>query len=161
MKTACSAPIKIIFKFICMKHNEHQLRQVAGFAEDIGADGYRIEPFTSRTVKHAKQFMSTLPRYQQYKQEELENNHLVPYKKQFLTPCHMLWDSINILWNGAVVPCCCDHEAEYSWGNLLKEKKFMRVWNSAKACQFRKEHTSGRFRESIKICKSCYLTNCK
>lgn len=151
---------KLVVKFICMKHNEHQLERLPEFVRDIGADDYRIELFTSRTVEHARQFMSTIPAYQKYDPVELEKGRLVPYMKQLTTPCHMLWIHAGIDWDGNVGPCCTDYDGLYNWGNIFEDGGFWQVWNSKKAKAFRRMHRSSSYRSKISICRDCYLTNC-
>ncbi len=151
---------KIVVKFISMKHNEHQLDSIPDFTRQIGADDYRIELFTSRSVKHAREFMSTISRYQKYDAEQLNKGCLVPYMKQLTTPCSMLWTSANIYWNGDVSPCCLDYDSKYSWGNIFKEGGFWQVWNGKKARGFRFLHHTPAYRSDISICKNCFLTNC-
>lgn len=150
---------KIVVKFICMKHNEHQLKRFSEFVREINADDYRIEAFTSRTVKHAKEFMSTLPAYQKYNPEELKREKLVPYMKQLNLPCPMVWRYANIYWNGDVPPCCTDYDGIFTWGNIFEEKSFWKVWNGKKAQAFRKLHRICKYRNNLSICKECYLAN--
>lgn len=150
---------KFIIKFICMKHNEHQLNQIADFAKANNADGYRIELFTSRTVQHAREFMSNIPAYQKYDPRKLGEGLLSPYLQQLNTPCSIVWRNTNIYWNGDVVPCCTDYDSLFSWGNIFKEKSFWKVWNGKKAQSFRLLHRQRKFRDHISICKGCYLMN--
>jgi MoaA/NifB/PqqE/SkfB family radical SAM enzyme len=150
---------KIVAKFICMKHNEHQLESFLKFAREVGCDDYRIELFTSRTVKHAVEFMSTLPAYQKYDPEKLKNGKLAAYMKQLTTPCLVLWRHANIYWNGDVTPCCTDYDGIFVWGNIFKENNFWRVWNGRRARAFRYQHRCPTYRSNIAICKDCYLGN--
>lgn len=150
---------RLVFKFICMKHNEHQLDLIPEFSKNIGADDYRIELFTSRSVEHAKEFMSTIPQYQKYDPAELERGLLVPYMRQLTTPCSAIWTHANIYWNGDVSSCCLDYNSDYSWGNIFKKGSFWKVWNSKQAIAFRNLHRKLGYRSRISICRDCYLTN--
>ena len=155
-----AAKPKIVVKFICMRHNEHQVNMVERFMRDEGADDYRIELFTSRTVRHAREFMSSRPEYQNYDLNALNRGELVGFMKQLKRPCPMLWGNTDIYWNGDVVPCCVDYNSIFSWGNVLEAEGFWPVWNGEKARRFRKEHQGSSYRDEISICKDCYLTNC-
>ena len=37
-----------------------------------------------------------------------------------MTRCPTLWTNLSILWDGRVVPCCFDIDAEYVAGDLQK-----------------------------------------
>ncbi|HYA12761.1 MAG TPA: radical SAM protein [Syntrophales bacterium] len=159
-KRELSSPLPAIkIKFICMKHNQHQVDQVPQFCWELGADDYRIELFTSRTVQHAQEFMPTLPEYQKYAADALEHGALIPHMEQLSTPCPMLWGHANIYWDGEVVPCCTDYDSQFSWGNIFAQGSFWKIWNGPRARAFRTMHRSPSYRNTLDICRTCYLTN--
>jgi radical SAM protein with 4Fe4S-binding SPASM domain len=57
-----------------------------------------------------------------------------------------------ISWDGLVVPCCFDKDADYRLGDLKKES-FKEVWSSEAYRSFRKKLLSGR--KNIDICANC------
>lgn len=62
-----------------------------------------------------------------------------------LKRCYRPFDEIYILFDGSVTPCCnIVDDTFYSFGNLLKETKFNKVWNSPNARGFRKNLIEGR-----------------
>ena len=66
--------------------------------------------------------------------------------------CWKLWHSCVITWDGSVIPCCFDKDANFKLGEL-KEKGFREIWKGEKYQDFRK--TLFRGRENIEICKNC------
>jgi radical SAM protein with 4Fe4S-binding SPASM domain len=168
-KIGSSLP-KVLFKFIVMKHNEHEIERVPEFAENLGCDGYRLQSFTSRefedgrysesaTAKLAKKFMSTLPEFQKYDAKKIEEGIFASHMKQLTTPCGVLWDDTDILFNGDIRPCVCDYDGEFKFGNFFEDGGFWNVWNGEKARAFRKAHKSPSYRKNISMCSNCYLTN--
>jgi radical SAM protein with 4Fe4S-binding SPASM domain len=63
-----------------------------------------------------------------------------------------MWHSAVITWDGLVVPCCFDKDAEYRMGNVSKQT-FKEVWMSEKYLSFRKQLIGSR--KNIEMCKNC------
>jgi radical SAM protein with 4Fe4S-binding SPASM domain len=63
-----------------------------------------------------------------------------------------MWHACVITWDGLVVPCCFDKDAENQLGDL-KDKSFTEIWNDEKYKDFRGTLMQGR--KNIEICKNC------
>ncbi len=68
-------------------------------------------------------------------------------------PCRRLWATLNILWDGQVVPCCMDYEGDFALDDIC-EKKIQEIWQSHKFEEFREMHRKNRVSE-ILICSNC------
>jgi radical SAM protein with 4Fe4S-binding SPASM domain len=66
--------------------------------------------------------------------------------------CPRLWFNPVITWDGKVIPCCFDKNAEYIMGDL-KLDSFRDIWDGPKYMIFRKSILSGR--SMIEICRNC------
>lgn len=53
----------------------------------------------------------------------------VRYGARFL-PCFRLWESMSILWDGTVVPCCVDFLGELPLGDS-RTQPLLKIWNGA------------------------------
>jgi radical SAM protein with 4Fe4S-binding SPASM domain len=73
-------------------------------------------------------------------------------KNKLLNHCWKMWHSAVITWDGLVVPCCFDKDAEYRMGNVSKSS-FKEVWMSEKYLSFRKQLIGSR--KNIEMCKNC------
>jgi radical SAM protein with 4Fe4S-binding SPASM domain len=58
----------------------------------------------------------------------------------------------GITWDGKVVPCCFDKDAEYEIG-LTNGKSFKDIWHSAEYNSFRERVLGDR--QSISMCTNC------
>ncbi len=67
--------------------------------------------------------------------------------------CTFLWYSINILWDGRVVPCCLDLNGEHVLGDAGKES-LLDIWNGAKMVEMRRKIVNKEYRD-INICREC------
>jgi radical SAM protein with 4Fe4S-binding SPASM domain len=54
-------------------------------------------------------------------------------------PCQFPWSSLTVLWDGSVVPCNQDFNAEMKLGDANKQS-LKTIWNSKKYQDFRKLH---------------------
>ena len=63
-----------------------------------------------------------------------------------------MWHACVITWNGSVVPCCFDKDAEHSLGEL-SQNTFREVWKGGAYKNFRAALLKGR--DQIEICKNC------
>ena len=57
-----------------------------------------------------------------------------------------------ITWDGMVVPCCFDKDAEYRLGDL-KKQTFKELWQGEAYQNFRTQLLKGR--DQIEICTNC------
>jgi radical SAM protein with 4Fe4S-binding SPASM domain len=57
-----------------------------------------------------------------------------------------------ISWDGLVVPCCFDKDAQHTLGDL-KGKSFKEIWHNDSYVQFRKQVLQSR--KNIDICANC------
>jgi radical SAM protein with 4Fe4S-binding SPASM domain len=129
----------VIFQFLVVKPNEHQVEQVKQLAKKVGVDDiwfktaqvydYQNDPNNLKTGDGA------------YKVKNRLNNH-----------CWKLWHTNVITWDGLVVPCCFDKDAMHRLGNL-RTQSFKEIWHNDNYKQFRRELMAGR--KNIDICANC------
>ena len=69
-----------------------------------------------------------------------------------LNQCWRLWSGAVITWDGSVVPCCFDKDAQHNLGSM-DTKGFKAVWRNASYTNFRNALLKSR--SEIEICKNC------
>ncbi len=72
-----------------------------------------------------------------------------------VTRCPAPWSSLTILWDGRVVPCCFDVNAEYVVGDVSKNT-LAEIWNDLPMRNLRKAFISGRA-DGTPLCRSCHI----
>ncbi len=140
----------VIFQFLVVKPNEHQLEDVKKLAKEVGVDDVWFK--TAQVYDYENdpnQLIPSLNKYSRYKKDS--NGNTVP-KNKLQNHCWKLWHANVITWDGLVVPCCFDKDAMHQLGNL-KMQSFKQIWNNDNYKQFRKEITSSR--KNIDICSNC------
>jgi radical SAM protein with 4Fe4S-binding SPASM domain len=69
--------------------------------------------------------------------------------------CGSVFDVMVVLWDGRVVSCCFDPEAENVLGDATKST-LAEIWNGEAARDLRTKHAIGQ-RQEIPLCRSCSL----
>ncbi len=74
---------------------------------------------------------------------------------RYYQPCIDVWFTMNILWNGDIVPCCGDYSGAYVIGNA-GEISLKEAWNSSKITKLREYLTQHPPQyDWIELCKKC------
>lgn len=144
-----SATPHIIFQFLVVKPNEHQLEDVKKLAYEIGVNEVRFKTAQVYNYENGNTLIPSIEKYSRYQKQE---NGSYAIKNRMLNHCWRLWHSTVITWDGAVVPCCFDKDAQHQLGDL-KKMKFEELWQSASYNNFRASVL--RSRSEIDICKNC------
>ncbi|MFM7017034.1 MAG: radical SAM/SPASM domain-containing protein [Bacteroidota bacterium] len=139
----------IIFQFLVVKPNEHQLQEVIKLAEEIGVDEVAFKTAQVNEYEHGNPLIPSIEKYSRYKKK---SDGTYEIKNKLLNQCWKMWHSCVITWDGSVVPCCFDKDATHSMGNL-QDAPFQDVWNSEAYQNFRSQLLKSR--EEIDICKNC------
>jgi len=139
----------IIFQFLVVKPNEHQLEDVKLMAKELGVDEVAFKTAQIYDYVNGSSLIPTINKYARYEQK---SDGKYQIKNKLLDNCWKMWHSCVITWDGLVVPCCFDKDAEYRMGDL-KNKSFKEVWQSQSYQEFRKSLTNAR--AEIEMCKNC------
>lgn len=148
-KTAKSAFPFIELQFIVMRHNEHQVNQVKEFAKFLGVDKLTLKTAQVYNFDSKSNIIPTLKGKSRYKQLP-DGSYII--SRKIRNRCRRIWSSIVVTWDGNVVPCCYDKNADHSSGNLLAEP-LKPLWKNQLYSSFRKKVLSNR--SDIEICRNC------
>lgn len=139
----------VIFQFLVVRPNEHQIGEVKKLGKELGVDEVRLKTAQIYDYENGSNLIPTIDYYSRYKKAE---NGTFSIKNKMLNHCWKLWHSCVITWDGTVVPCCFDKDAEHGLGSL-QEKSFRAIWQGDKYHAFRSALL--RSRSEIDICKNC------
>ncbi len=139
----------IIFQFLVVKQNEHQLSEVQKIASDIGIDQVTFKTAQIYDYENGSDLIPTQDRYARYRQRR---NGKWELKNEMEDRCWKMWHSSVITWDGKIVPCCFDKDAKHQLGSMA-DTSFENVWNGHAYNNFRKSLFQSR--KSIDICQNC------
>lgn len=139
----------VVFQFLIVRPNEHQVPEVYSLAKELGVDQVVLKTAQIYDYKDGSELIPTQDKYSRYKRL---NDGSYEIKNEWLNECWKMWHSCVVTWDGKVVPCCFDKDAHFVLGDLTQQS-FKEVWNSEKYDQFRSSLL--RSRSEIDICKNC------
>ena len=139
----------IVFQFLVVKPNEHQIPEIYRLAKEIGVDEVTLKTAQVYDYENGNDLIPTIDKYARYHQNA---DGKWSFKNALANHCWKLWHSCVITWDGLVVPCCFDKDAEHRLGDL-KHNTFKEVWHNGAYSQFRKSLLKGR--DQIDICTNC------
>ena len=139
----------IIFQFLVVRPNEHQIPEIFHLAEEIGIDEVKLKSAQVYDYSNGNPLIPTIEKYARYKKQK-DGTYKV--KNELLNHCWKLWHACVITWDGLVVPCCFDKDAAHQLGDL-KKSNFKEIWKSKSYNSFRKTLLKGR--NQIDICTNC------
>jgi len=139
----------IILQFIVFSTNEHQVEEVKRVARELGVDKLELKSAQVYGYEDGNALIPENEKYSRYKKTGLNkftinnplNNH-----------CMRMWRGCVITWDGLVVPCCFDKDAEHRLGDL-KKKSFREIWRSETYDNYRRKVFTNR--KEIDICRNC------
>jgi radical SAM protein with 4Fe4S-binding SPASM domain len=139
----------IMFQFLVVKPNEHQLEDVKVLAKELGVDEVVFKTAQIYDYENGSPLIPTIDYYSRYSNN---GNGTYSVKNKLLNHCWKMWHSCVITWDGLVVPCCFDKDAEYRMGDL-KEEQFNSVWRGKGYQRFRQSLL--RSRSEVEMCRNC------
>ncbi len=139
---------KILWQFIVMKHNEHEIEPIRKLAKELGVDSLSLKTVQIYEKDDIKNFLPENPKYRRYKISGDDFELKFGIKNR----CRRIWDQPVINWNGEMAVCCFDKDIDFPVGNvrtnsvksIFKNKKFQKMRN-----------TILTDRKSIKMCRNC------
>jgi radical SAM protein with 4Fe4S-binding SPASM domain len=149
-----TAPL-IHFRFMAMRHNEHEIPQLEALARSLGVDALSIKtlnPYEQGECYSAKEdgleFIPTDPRYQRF-EYDADTGARIAVKRN---PCKRMWNNPLVAWDGKVSPCAFDPHGSYNYGDLARQR-FRDIWWGERIAQLRRQFRKDD--QEIGLCAGC------
>jgi radical SAM protein with 4Fe4S-binding SPASM domain len=148
----------ITFRFIVMKHNEHQINRVRDFAKQLGVD---LVSFRSAVVQRCEVNLEDrlAPNLAEFQQFTYEGSPSAGQRiRQDNVYCHRPYANLTVFSNGDVVSCENDFNATIPFGNVSNQS-LNEILSSKQARVFFE-----KFRENLDhlhFCKDCEIRDMK
>lgn len=139
----------VVFQFLVVRPNEHQIEEVKKLGKEIGVDDVWFK--TAQIYDYENDPNQLIPTREEYSRYKRTANG-VRFKGRVQNQCWRLWHDPVITWDGLVAPCCFDKDAQYRMGNL-RSQGFREIWKNGEYRQFRAKILKGR--KEIDICANC------
>jgi len=139
---------KVIWQFIVMKHNEHELEKIKNITDKIGVDQLQLKTVQIYEKEDINKFLPNNPKYRRYKVRG--NNFELKYGIK--NRCRRIWTQPVINWDGELAVCCFDKDNDFKIGNI-NEHLFKELWKNKSFYNFRAQILKDRAK--IEMCKNC------
>ena len=145
----------IHFRFLAMRHNEHEIPSLKALARSLGADAFSIKslnPYDQGEVHSTKadglEFIPQDPRYQRFEYDAETGARI----RLETNPCLRLWNNPVLNWDGKISPCDFDPHDHYGLGDLA-DQSFGDIWWGAHIAELRRQFR--RDYQQIGLCVGC------
>lgn len=139
----------VIFQFLVVRHNEHQIDDVKKLAKELGVDEVKLK---TAQIYDFENGSALIPVNQKYSRYERNASGKYSIKNELHNECWKMWHSCVVTWDGKVVPCCFDKDAHFVLGDL-NHLPFKEIWEGQKYNEFRESLFASR--AQIEMCRNC------
>ena len=139
----------VMFQFLVVKPNEHQIEEVKALGKALGVDKVAFKTAQLYDYKNGNDLMPSIEKYSRYRQLP---DGTFEFKNKLKNQCWKMWHSTVVTWDGSIVPCCFDKDADHKQGSL-KQDTLKEIWKNRDYKKFRKQLLTNR--KSIDICQNC------
>jgi radical SAM protein with 4Fe4S-binding SPASM domain len=142
-----NSQLKLELQFLVNGYNEYQIPEAKIFAHEVGA---RLKLKSMQVINNSEagKWMPSNRKFRRYK--ESDGRYVI--KSPLPDRCLRIFFNPVITWDGKVIPCCFDKDAEFVMGDLHNEL-FLSIWNGQRYMRFREMILTGR--NKISICRNC------
>jgi len=174
-KEAGSRYPNLEIQFLVLKSNQHLVKEIKKLGDSLGVDRTVLKTAQFYDFEQGKALMPDEGRWSRYRRTSGQADkrtggqeghqspvtshqgtraptHRYTIKNPLHNRCFRMWSSSVITWDGKVVPCCFDKDADHCMGDL-NEQSFEEIWRGERYREFRKKIL--RNRKSIDICRNC------
>lgn len=148
-KRANSSTPHLIFQFLVVKPNEHEVDGIFKLADELKIDEVRLKSAQVYDYHNGHELIPENEKYARYKRQA-DGTYRMKYKTG--NHCWRMWSSCVLTWDAQVVPCCFDKDATQVLGSAMNED-FTKIWKSGRYNDFRLAVLTRR--NQIEICKNC------
>lgn len=145
----------IDLRFLVMKHNEHEIPRLKGFARSLEVDALTLRTLCTYddgeycvTKPDGSAFVPENPNYQPFKLDPRSQSRI----RRRVNPCKVLWNNPAIHCDGKVCACTFDPHGRWVLGDLGRST-FADIWRGPNYRRLRRQFR--RDYEQLTLCCDC------
>ncbi len=139
----------IVLQFLVVRPNEHEIPALKKLARELGVDALQLKTAQIYEYENGHPLIPSDLRYSRYKPI---GNGRWALKKAVKNRCFRMWRGAVLSWDGRVLPCCFDKDAQHELGQMPL-LSFRQIWKGEKYLAFRQNLLRGR--SEVEICRNC------
>ncbi len=138
----------ILWQFLIMKHNEHEIDRIKQLAKESGADNLIFKTVQIYQKEDIEQFLPTKEKHRRYK---ITDDGFI-LKKRIANRCRRIFTEPVVNCDGEMAICCFDKDVIYKIGNV-RDNTVKSLWQSPKLNRWR--NVILKDRKKMGICLNC------
>ena len=139
----------LVIQFLVVRPNEHQIPDILSLGKELGVDQVVLK---TAQLYEFEQGNPLMPQQEQYRRYRAGKDGRFSIKNPLANQCWKLWQGAEITWDGRVLPCCFDKDAQHEMGQM-PQATFHKIWRGSAYQDFRQQLLRGR--KEIDICRNC------
>lgn len=140
---------RIVLQFLVTGQNEHEIPAIKALGKEMGVDELQLKTAQIYNFEKGSELIPSNFGYSRYLPDGKGKWRL---KKVMENKCWRMWQGGVVTWDGSMVPCCFDKDAQHLMGNLQAET-LDKIWRSEAYQEFRTQLLHDR--KEIEICRNC------
>ena len=140
----------VVWQFLVVGPNEHQLGDLRRMAAAYGVDEFVVKTAQIEDPRDGHPLLTRDPALRRYDRDPEGRWTL---RNPLLDQCWRMWQGAVITWDGRVVPCCFDKDAQHAMGVAEDAEGFRNIWTSPDYKAFRRSVFADR--SEIDMCRNC------
>jgi radical SAM protein with 4Fe4S-binding SPASM domain len=137
----------VLLQMLVTRQTEEDIPALRELARSVRA-GVSLKSIQVYSLEGARRYLPENPAWRRY---DIVDGEL-RIKSRLDNRCSRLWIASVITWDGVVLPCCFDKDAEYALGSLA-DTSFHEVWRSGAYESFRSRILADR--RGVDMCRNC------
>jgi len=137
---------ELTIQMLINKYNENDFEKIKSFSRSIGANSIK---FKSMQIYNNYDLLPLNSKYSRYKNV---NNKNFTLQKKIRNKCFRVWSNAVFIFNGNLVTCCFDKNAENTIGSIHKEN-IKELWQGKIFNDYR--NVILKDRKKNQICRNC------
>ncbi len=139
----------VVWQFLVVGPNEHELPEIERMARKAGVDELVIKTAQLDDPRDGHPLLTQNPKLRRYDRHPDGTWHL---RNRLDDKCWRMWQGAVVTWDGRVVPCCFDKDADHLMGKV-GEQRFEEIWFGSAYQKFRNQIFTAR--GDIAMCQNC------
>jgi radical SAM protein with 4Fe4S-binding SPASM domain len=139
--------LRLEIQFLVNLQNESHIQAARKFASEVNAK-LILKSMQVLDESRAEGWLPTIEKFRRYRNE----NGKFIHKGRIQNRCLRLWLNPVVTWDGKVIPCCFDKNADHILGDI-NTHSLSEIWYGEKANKFRQSLLDDR--SKIDICTNC------
>ena len=135
---------------LVLKSNESEISEIKKLGKSLGVDRVELKKAQFYDYKKGNPLMPESGKWARYRRASAGQEFVI--RNPLRNRCFRMWSGCVITWDGKVVPCCYDKDAEHVMGDL-NTQSFEEVWKGKKFAAFRRQILHNR--KDIPMCRNC------